>query len=198
MAIPPTLRRIENPVTGDRIEFLASPLHGDAGPLIFRSTLAPNAKGSPLHFHRTIAETFEIERGELLMEIGAAGRFQALTAGARVELAPGAPHSFRNPLGEETVFVSTATPGAAFEKFLRAMFGLADDGKTNAEGMPSDPRALALTLQYADLVIANIPNALQTVLVGGLADLGRIARLERRFERYWPQAAEFNSQMEAA
>jgi mannose-6-phosphate isomerase-like protein (cupin superfamily) len=198
MAMSPAPRRIENPVTGDRIEFLSSPLHGDSGPLIFRTTLAANAKGSPLHAHRTIAETFEVVRGELLMEVGSAGRFQALTAGAGVELAPGALHSFRNPLNEETVVISAATPGAQFEKFLRTMYGLAADGQTNVDGLPKDPRALALTLQYADLVIANFPNALQTALIGGLAGLGRMARLERGFARYWPAADAFDGQLEAA
>jgi mannose-6-phosphate isomerase-like protein (cupin superfamily) len=191
-------RRIENPVTGDRIEFLASPLHGDPGPLIFRCTLAPNANGSPLHLHRTIAETFHVERGLLEMEIGAAGAVQTFCAGENVDVAPGQAHSFRNPLGEPTVFVSTASPGAQFEKFLRAMYGLAADGRTHADGMPADPRALALTMHYADLVLPSIPRMAQTVLVGALTGLARAARLEREFAAYWPDAIDADAMREAA
>ena len=181
-------RRIENPVTGDRIEFLTSPLHGDPGPLVFRCTLAPNAKGSPLHFHRAIAETFEVEQGALEMEIGAAGAWRTMASGDRVALDPGEAHSFRNPLPQPTIFISTATPGTMFEKFLRSMYGLAADGRTNADGMPTDPRALALTLHYADLVIPAVPQGIQTVLVGMFGGLARLSRLERGFDRYWPDA----------
>jgi len=181
-------RRIENPVTGDRIEFLSSPLHGDAGPLVFRCTLAPNSKGSPLHLHRTIAETFQVEQGLLEMEIGAAGAARTLFSREEVRLAPGEAHSFRNPLSETVTFLSTATPGSEFEKFLRSMYGLAADGRTNGDGMPTDPRALALTLHYADLVIPAIPRGVQSALVGALTGLARLTQLERDFARYWPEA----------
>jgi len=178
---------IENPVTGDRLEFLSSPLHGDAGPLEFLCELAPNSKGSPLHFHRTIAETFRVERGLLEMQIGEAGVYRTLFEGEQVAIAPGTLHSFRNPLNEKVTFVSSATPGKGFEKFLRAMYGLAADGQTNADGMPTDPRALALTLRYADLVVPNLPQGFQTLLVGTLVGLAKLTRLEEQFERYWPK-----------
>lgn len=182
-------RRIENPVTGDRIEFLASPLHGDPGPLIFRCALAPKSKGSPLHLHRTIAETFEVERGLLEMEVDAADTSRTLFAGEKVTFSPGQAHGFRNPIAEPVVFVSTATPGVHFEKFLRAMYGLAADGRTNGDGMPTDPRALALTLHYADLVLPAVSRRVQGVLVGALTGLARMTMLERDFDRYWPDAA---------
>lgn len=182
-------RRIENPVTGDKIEFLASPLYGDAGPLVFRCTLAPESKGSPLHLHRTIAETFEVEHGLLEMEIGAARAARTLFSGEQLRVAPGEAHSFRNRLSEPVVFLSTITPGAAFEKFLRAMYGLAADGRTNSDGMPTDPRALALTLHYAELVIPAVPRGVQNALVGALTGLARLSQLERDFARYWPEAS---------
>lgn len=188
MHTPSAPRRILNPVTGDRIEFLSSPLHGEPGPLVFRCTLPPDAKGSPLHLHRTIAETFEVEQGALEMEVGSAGNVRTLSAGDRVDIAPGLAHSFRNALSEPTVFVSTASPGAAFEKFLRSMYGLAADGRTNADGMPKDPRALALTLHYADLVIPALPRGAQAALVNTLTGLARLTRLERDFDRYWTSA----------
>ena len=191
-------RRIENPVTGDRIEFLSSPLHGDAGPLVFRCTLAPNSKGSPLHQHRTIVETFQVEQGLLEMQIGAAGAARTLFSGEEVRLAPGEAHSFRNPLPESVTFLSTSTPGAEFEKFLRAMYGLAADGRTNADGMPTDPRALALTLHYADLVIPNVPRGVQGALVSALTGIARLTQLERDFARYWPEAANVAAMKEAA
>jgi mannose-6-phosphate isomerase-like protein (cupin superfamily) len=183
-------QRIRNPITGDSLEFLASPLQGDAGPLVYRCSLAPNANGSPLHMHRRISETFSVEQGELSVEIGRAGQTRVLGPGDSVAIAPGQAHSFKNALDEPTVFVATVTPGAEFEKFLRTMYGLAADGRTNAVGMPTDPRTIALTLHYADLVLPNVPLSLQRTLIGSLVHLARWTRIERAFARYWPAAGD--------
>jgi hypothetical protein len=78
------------------------------------------------------------------------------------------------------------------------MYGLAADGRTNADGMPTDPRALALTLHYADLVIPALSRSAQSALVGALTGLARMTRLERDFDRYWPDAGEAQAMREAA
>jgi quercetin dioxygenase-like cupin family protein len=172
-------RCLENPVTGDETEILNSPLAGEAGPLIFRTRLAPGAAGSPLHSHRSIDETFEVESGALEMEAGAKGAI-ALPAGRL--------HSFRNRLNEPTVFVSTCTPGEGFEKFLRTFYVLAAAGETNAGGMPADPLALALALGFADLVIADLPAAFQMPLLAGLRSFARATGVEAGLNRFWPPA----------
>jgi len=178
-------RRLVNPVTGDVAEILNSPLSGEPGPLIFRTMLAPGAAGSPLHFHRSIDETFEVESGALEMEIVAKGAVRTLAQGDAVQLPAGTKHSFRNALNTPTVFVSTCTPGDGFEKFLRTFYGLATDHRTNAEGMPSDPRALALALGFADLVIADLPAAFQAPLLAGLRAFARATGVEAGLNRFW-------------
>lgn len=184
-ASPNFPRRLVNPVTGDETEILNSPLSGEAGPLIFRTRLAPEAAGSPLHFHRSIDETFEVESGALVMEAGARGAHVTLRGGDSLSLPAGTRHSFRNRLAEPTVCVSTCTPGAGFEKFLRTMYGLAAAGETDADGMPSGPRALALALGFADLVIADLPVALQAPLLGGLRSFARATGVETAVNRFW-------------
>jgi quercetin dioxygenase-like cupin family protein len=175
-------RRIENPVTGDRVEFLTSPLSGEAGPLVFRTTLAPYAKGSPLHRHRGIAETFTVESGPFTF-LDPSGKALEMEAGDKVEVAAGVAHGFRNETRHPVVFLTSATPGVGFEKFLRVMFGLAEEGRTDRNGMPRDPRALALALVYAELVLAGGPEAFQATLIKALAALGRSAGIERDLER---------------
>lgn len=97
----------------------------------------------------------------------------------------GMAHSFSNPSNEPTVFISSCTPGDGFEKFLRAMYGLANDGRTNQEGMPSELRALALALTYAELIVPGFPRMVQSGLIGGLASLGRMSGVERKLTQYW-------------
>jgi mannose-6-phosphate isomerase-like protein (cupin superfamily) len=176
---------IENAVTGDRIQFLNSPLHGDAGPLVFRTTLAPRAAGSPLHVHTNLDERFEVERGEMLMEVGGRGAWQRLGGGDAVDMPCGTAHSFRNDLDEPVVFLSTVSPGTGFEKFLRSIYGLANDGRTNAGGMPRDPRALALVLEYAELVIPGVPRWLQSGALKWLTIAARKMGVETSFAPYF-------------
>lgn len=178
--------RLVNPVTGDETDILNSPLSGDTGPLIFRTRLAPNAAGSPLHIHRTIDESFRVEQGRLSMEVAGRGDRRTLEAGERVFIPAGQAHSFRNELAEPVTFVSEVSPGDSFEKFLRTMYGLAADGRTDKEGVPSDPRALALALGFADLILSDLPAFLQVPLLGAMRSFARATGVERALSRFWP------------
>jgi mannose-6-phosphate isomerase-like protein (cupin superfamily) len=176
---------IENAVTGDRVHFLNSPLHGEAGPLVFRTHLAPHAAGSPLHIHAGLDEQFAVERGELLMEIGGRNQWQRMASGESVDVVAGTPHSFRSDQNDEVVFVTTVSPGTDFEKFLRGMYGLANDGRTNDSGMPGDPRALALLLEYAELAVPGIPRWLQSGVMKALTMAARRMGVETDLAPYF-------------
>jgi len=178
---------LTNGVTGDRLTLLQSAPR-DAAPLVFRTDLPPGAAGSPLHAHPTMDETFEVVAGELLMEIGGEGQWQVLRAGDRVEIPAGMPHSFRNASDGWTSFVSTATRGVEFERFLLSMIGLAAEGRINAAGMPRNPLVMALLLDYADLVVPGVPGVppgLQRAVIGGLARFARMLGLEDGLARHW-------------
>ncbi len=182
-------RHIANTVTGDRIDFIQSPLMGDGDVLIFRSTLPALADGAPLHSHADMMEIFEVEYGALEIDLGG-GKRRLLGPYERIEIAPGTPHGFRNPLDSETRFLNISTPGLELEKFLRAMFGLANEGKTNAAGMPTDPRAMAIALHSSDMIFSGAPTKLQKMLVVLLAVLARWTGVEARVMRHWqPESA---------
>jgi mannose-6-phosphate isomerase-like protein (cupin superfamily) len=180
-------RRIENAVTGDRIEFLNSPLHGDPGPLIFRCVLPPGATGSPLHAHQALAERFETVSGELVMDFP--GRsVRRLGAGQRLDIPAGEFHGFRNPGSHTVEFQSMIEPGENFEKFLRVMYGLANDGRTDSKGSPSDLRSLALALGYADIVLPVIPLWVQRPILRALSGMARNVGLDDDMGRYFDAA----------
>lgn len=170
---------IHNPVTGDRIDFLASPLSGDGAELRFRCTLPPQGAGAPLHVHDTMTETFKVESGVLEVSLGG-GRTVLLSAGEAIAIPPGNPHGFRNPGDAPVVFLTTADEGEGLETFLRGMYALAAAGETNGAGMPRDPRALGLLLHYGNLVMVGVPRGLQNALLGLLGWAARVTGADRR------------------
>jgi len=175
-------REIHNPVTGDHIAFLASPLSGDGEMLRFRCTLPPHGAGAPLHVHDTMIETFAVEDGLLEIDLGG-GVTRLLGPGEDIAIAPGTPHGFRNPGDAPVTFVTTADPGEGLETFLRGMYALAAAGETNAAGMPRDPRALGELLHSGNLVMPGIPRVLQRALLGLLRFAAWMTGADRRLQR---------------
>lgn len=171
-------RRIANESTGDRIEFLSSPLLGEGDTLVFRCTLPPGATGAPLHVHDRMHEIFEVESGALEIDYGR-GRRRLIGPGERIEIAPGVRHGFRNPLECEARFVSVASPGEGLESFLRTVYAMGSAGSSDGPSLPNDPRVMALALRHADLVFAGVPRPLYRMLVNLLAWLGERAGLGR-------------------
>jgi hypothetical protein len=166
------LRHIENPVTGDRITFIQSPMMGEGDMLIFRCRLAPHAKGSPAHVHEAVHETFLVEHGTMAVTLGGKAR-RTLTPGESIDLPPGTVHGFHNPSATEAWFVSTANPGIELEAFLRALYDLAACGRTDAEGNPKDVRDLAQILSKVDLIAEGLPRSAQKIAIAVLTWLGR-------------------------
>lgn len=170
-------RRIKNEVTGDRIVFLASPLMGEGDRLIFRGILPPYAAGAPLHTHDEMVETFTVEQGALEIDLGEQG-LRLLQVGDELVVQPGTPHGFRNPLDTETRFVTTATPGADLERFLRTMYGLANEGRTDRTGAPRNPLVMAAVLARMDMVMVGVSRALQRLAIGLLHGVARVTGVD--------------------
>ncbi len=177
-------REITNSVTGDRLKMIHSVADGfDSVKIQF--TLPPIAIGAPLHYHLNFVETFEVTSGKLEMCVGDAKSKQIVESGELVTVGKGTLHSFNNPHHERVVFVSEAQPAAEFEKFIRSMYGLATDGKTNKDGMPTNFLQLALILDYADLYFPQVPRVLQTFVRKTLADFARKIGAENGLKKYY-------------
>jgi mannose-6-phosphate isomerase-like protein (cupin superfamily) len=175
-------REIHNPVTGDAIVFLASPLSGEGDMLRFRCTLPPHGMGAPLHTHDTMTETFAVEDGLLEIDLGG-GQTRLLGPGEDIAIAPGTPHGFRNPGDVPVTFVTTADPGEGLETFLRGMYALAAAGETDAPGMPRDPRALGELLHSGNLVVPGIPRVIQRMVLALLRLAAWLTGADRRLQR---------------
>jgi mannose-6-phosphate isomerase-like protein (cupin superfamily) len=182
-------RTIHNPVTGDLITFLASPMSGDGDTLVFRCQLPGGAAGAPLHSHAEMTETFIVESGVIEIDLGG-GAIRQLGPGEEIRLEPGTEHGFRNPLESEARFLNVSTPGLELEKFLRAIYGLAADGRAGPDGMPTSPLALAAALADTDMAIAGAPLPVQRAAVRILARIAEWTGAARAVRQLWmPSAA---------
>jgi hypothetical protein len=81
--------------------------------------------------------------------------------------------------------VVEVTPGDRFVEMVGTFYGLARDGRCDAKGVPR-PLQLAVSARaYRDvLVVASPPPAVQALLFGPLAALGRARGLRPSYERH--------------
>lgn len=178
---------VVNPVTGHRAR-RQTPAEGagdGAAVVEFEFTLPARSAGAPRHVHTRITETFIVVAGQLLVEVGERGHFVVLRAGEAVTITPGTPHGFRNASEAAVVFRCVVKPGGDFENFIRALYGLALDGRTDAAGMPTNFWQLVLILKLGDVHVPGVPVALQRWLIGGLARIARRCGAERALAPYF-------------
>jgi hypothetical protein len=109
---------------------------------------------------------------------------QVLKAGDSLMVPPRVHHSFGNGSEQWVTFLSENYPAGDFLRFLRGLYGLAQEGKVNADGTPTHPLHLGLLLSYADTTLVGPPRWLQQGLIGILAGLGRWAGLEAELARF--------------
>ena len=175
---------IENPVTGERIEFRTT---GDDSPesLVFDYYLAPSGfgVGKYAHVHPRQEERFEIRRGELGVHID--GDEWTATAGTRFAVPEGTPHTVWNAGDDEMHALIEIRPALDTESFFETMYGHARDGRTDRRGLPGPLQLAVLVDEFRDeLHLAGLPRRVQTGLASALAPVGRLAGYRARYPRY--------------
>lgn len=176
-------REIINKITGDKMTIIHTIADG-FGSVKIRFTLPPKAVGAPLHFHLNFIETFEVTGGKLEMLIGGANSKRTVSPGEYVSIPQGILHSFNNPHNEPAEFITEVKSTAEFEKFIRSIYGLANDGATNGDGMPKNMLHLALILDYADFYFPYIPSVLQLAVRKTLTNFARVFGAEKTLLKY--------------
>jgi mannose-6-phosphate isomerase-like protein (cupin superfamily) len=176
---------IVNPVTGDRMTILHSSDRTQGNYAKIQFDLPPGAKGSPLHYHTEMEETFTVIKGCLAMEVGHKGNQRSLQVGESLTVPAGVHHSFCNPSDEWVTFTTENRPAAGFERFIRGLYGLAIDGKVNSDGMPTDLLQLAILLKLSDTIPVGIPRLPFKGLINALVWVAQVANVETSLLKYW-------------
>jgi quercetin dioxygenase-like cupin family protein len=163
---------IENPVTGERITFLATSADTDGEAVVIETVVQPNGFVAAAHVHPSQSERFAVREGTLGLKVG--GQKLTLGPGDVAVVEQGTPHRFWNAGDEPVRFVCEVRPALQFESLLETMFALAADGKTNRKGMPNPLRLAVIANAHFDTVrLPFPPAALQKLGLAMGAPLGR-------------------------
>ena len=110
-----------------------------------------------MHFHQTYAEIFTAVEGRLGVRLGRKAKEVFLEPGESQVVEKGQIHAFFNPRDEDITFKVELKPGhTGFEQSLRIMYGLANDGEVNAQGMPTNPKYLGVIARLSEMRSANL------------------------------------------
>ena len=141
---------IENPVTGERITFLATSADTDGEAVVIETVVRPHGFVAAPHVHPFQSERFAVMAGTLSLEIG---RKEVNLLTGDVSLVPAEmPHRFWNAGESELRFVCEIRPALQFESLLETMFSLAADGKTGRKGMPNPLRLAVIAREHLSLI----------------------------------------------
>lgn len=167
---PAGARRVYNPIQKDAAIFLVTAEESGGARTLVEIELAPGG-GNALHIHTRFAEHFEVEEGQLVVQLG--GEEHVLGPGDTAVAPPRTPHRFFSRSAAPTRFRVELRPGdAGFEQALRIAYGLAEDGLMNAKGIPHRMDHLALLVEMG----GTLPSGLAGVVLPLLKPIARRAR----------------------
>lgn len=139
--MPRVGQRIENPIAGDAVTFIAL----EPALVIDVETVA-GGPGPPPHVHPRARETFEVLSGTLVLT--ERKREIVLRAGDTHVIEPGTPHKFASHPEEGGVTRVTVDPAGRMAECLETMYALARAGRTDKQGRPS---MLQIALTFGEL-----------------------------------------------
>jgi quercetin dioxygenase-like cupin family protein len=146
---------IHNPITGERITFLATSADTDGEAVVIETVVQPHGYVAAAHVHPSQSERFAVKSGTLGLKTGR--KKDTLGPGQVVTVEPGTTHRFWNAGDEPVWFVCEVRPALQFESLLETMFALAADGKTNRKGMPNLLRLAVIANAHFDTVRLPFP-----------------------------------------
>jgi mannose-6-phosphate isomerase-like protein (cupin superfamily) len=124
---------IQNPVTGERVTFLATSADTGGDAVVIETVVRPDGFVAAAHVHPSQSERFAVAAGQLGLKIGR--KKVILGPGEAVTVEAGTAHRFWNAGADPVRFVCEVRPALQFESLLETMFALSADGKTGRKGM---------------------------------------------------------------
>jgi quercetin dioxygenase-like cupin family protein len=148
---------IENPITGERVTFLATSADTDGEAVVIETVVQPHGFVAAGHVHPFQSERFAVAAGTLGLKVGR--KKMTLGPGGVATVEAGTAHRFWNEGEGQVRFVCEVRPALQFESLLETMFALAADGRTNRKGLPNPLRLAVIAKAHFDTVRLPVPPA---------------------------------------
>jgi quercetin dioxygenase-like cupin family protein len=162
----------ENRVQGDRFVVREGSADTEGKRLVGDLYVRPGGRVAGKHTHAYITERFEVLSGTVRFHID--GRDELARPGEQVEVRPGVVHDWWNVGDDEAHVLVDIRPAERFELMIVNLYGLANDGKANAKGVPRLlPLALFATEFRREGEFISPPRIIQRLLFSVLAPLAR-------------------------
>ena len=174
---------VENPVTGERA--VARVGTEESGGELLEVDLYVRPGGAVVgeHVHPAIEEAFTVTRGRVGFRI--AGHETIAELNKRLVVPPSVAHDWWNAGEDEAHVIVEIRPGLRFEEMAKNLHGLAQDGKTNAKGMPNLLQGAILAREFEDVMyFTKPPRVVQRLLFGPLALTARALGYKGRYPKY--------------
>ena len=173
----------ENPATGERAVIRIGTEESGGELLIVDLFIRPGGAVPGEHYHPTIAERFTVLRGQVNFRL--AGREAVAAIGTTLCVPPGTPHDWWNAGSEEALVRVVVQPAARFEAAILTIFGLAQDGRVDAKGMPNLLQLAVFAQEFDDVIrFTRPPRWAQRILFGALAPLARLLGYRGLYPKY--------------
>lgn len=166
-------KTVRNPAIGHRVTFLQTAVQTSGRLLQVEYVVEQpeNKPAIPLHKHLKCSERFEVVSGQLGVVLD--GERRVLGVGEQVFIPQGTPHTFWNAGKAELHFITDVEPAGQLQAYWEAVFGLAEAGKVNSNGLPNLLQ-LAVIAPLADSYDPRMPVWVTKLVIGALGGIGRL------------------------
>lgn len=178
---------IINPVTGERGVVRVGSDETGGREVITDLYVQPGGAVVGEHIHSVIEERFTVVSGRVGFRV--AGREAIATPGEQLIVPPGVAHDWWNAGEEEAHVIVEIRPAERFEAMIANLFGLAQDGKTDAKGLPNPLQLAVFAQEFEDVVVfTKPPRWVQKILFGVLAPIARLLGYKGNDPKYLERA----------
>lgn len=135
------------------------------------------------HWHPSMDERFTVLQGRVDFRLG--GEVRTAERGSEIHIPAGVRHDWWNAGDEEARVRVEVRPADRFEALMLNLFGLAQDGKTNARGLPNLLQLALLVREFRDVIrFTRPPQIVQAIRLGALAPLARLLGYQASYPEY--------------
>ncbi len=139
---------IENPVTGERIEFLRTAAETGGELLELEDIWTRRGHRTREHVHPGMEERFEVLEGTAAFRV--AGEERTATAGEAVVVPAGTPHLAWNPTDDPVRLRVQFRPALRWQAVVERLFALAAEGRVDERGVPEPAELTRLLREFPD------------------------------------------------